>query len=401
MISIATTLRSGLIGGAAAMAFFATVGISAPVAGDIQVFKAAHIHTGDGRVIEDGVLIVEDQRIKAVGKGLEIPAGAVIIEHDGALSAGMIALRDASGTARTIAGPQRAVFRGGIISFGPSTQAANENVDDTRTLMPEARVAHAFHPQHGDFERLLAEGITTTVLSPGQASVVGGVSAAVKTSGGSIVRRDAQLNVSMSTSALRRNRYPTSYASMVAELDTLFQGGQGMFGEAKAKRVPVAISVNSRSEIMRALAFSKRHGLQASLVGAPRAGELLEAVKASGLSVILAPLGLGADLRYLRSAVALAEEGVPIGFAVDSPGQHASGLRYSAAACMAQGLSAERAWNALTADAARILGVDKRVGQLAPGLDADLVLWSGPPTELGSSVQAVYIDGALAYGGAQ
>ena len=68
---------------------------------------------------------------------------------------------------------------------------------------------------------------------------------------------------------------------------------------------------------------------------------------------------------------------------------------------MAQGLSAENAWNALTSDAASILGVDDRVGRLAPGLDADLVLWSGPPTELSSSVQAVYIDGELVHGGVQ
>ena len=57
----------------------------------------------------------------------------------------------------------------------------------------------------------------------------------------------------------------------------------------------------------------------------------------------------------------------------------------------------QNAWRGLTSDAARLAGVDERVGALEPGKDADFVLWSGDPLNLASRVEAVYVDGELAY----
>ena len=69
--------------------------------------------------------------------------------------------------------------------------------------------------------------------------------------------------------------------------------------------------------------------------------------------------------------------------------------------CVREGLAPEKAWNALTSDAARIAGVDARVGRLDRGLDADFVLWSGSPLDLGSQVVSVFVDGARVAGGAR
>jgi imidazolonepropionase-like amidohydrolase len=52
------------------------------------------------------------------------------------------------------------------------------------------------------------------------------------------------------------------------------------------------------------------------------------------------------------------------------------------------------AWNALTSEAARIAGVADRIGAIDRGMDADVVLWSGDPLDLGSRISAVYVDGA-------
>ena len=76
-------------------------------------------------------------------------------------------------------------------------------------------------------------------------------------------------------------------------------------------------------------------------------------------------------------------------------------LRISAASCIGQGLDPVVAWSALTDTAARIAGVETRVGRLAAGLDADLVLWSGHPLDLGSRPATVIVDGQMLVGGAQ
>jgi imidazolonepropionase-like amidohydrolase len=69
-------------------------------------------------------------------------------------------------------------------------------------------------------------------------------------------------------------------------------------------------------------------------------------------------------------------------------------LRFGAVMCVREGVDAKVAWNALTSDAARIAGVADRVGTLDRGMDADIVLWTGDPLDLGSRVTAVYVDGA-------
>jgi imidazolonepropionase-like amidohydrolase len=57
------------------------------------------------------------------------------------------------------------------------------------------------------------------------------------------------------------------------------------------------------------------------------------------------------------------------------------------------GLPHDRALRAVTLDAARLIGVDDRVGALAPGLEADLVIWNGDPLSPTTKAEAVYIRG--------
>jgi imidazolonepropionase-like amidohydrolase len=68
---------------------------------------------------------------------------------------------------------------------------------------------------------------------------------------------------------------------------------------------------------------------------------------------------------------------------------------FEAAMAAAHGLGREAALEALTLGAARLLGIDDRVGSLAPGKDADLVLFDGDPFETTSHVCGVVIDGRV------
>ena len=338
------------------------------VAPQVLAIRADRLLLADGQAVAPGVVLVENGRITAAGADVAVPEGATLVVHKGTASAGMIALHAAVG-------------------------AAAELRDSTRTVLPEAEVVRAFDPGHPDFGDLAAAGITSVVLAPLPVSLCGGQSALVKTSGGTVVEPNAQLALGFSAQSLRNDRGPTSFGGALAELDQKLEKPEGPFALAAQKKLPVLFEVATREDVLRAVGFAARHGLRGAVHGAPWAGELAEPIRSADLSVICGPFAIGCERRDLLAVVSLGKAGVPFGFGLDAPWDAPASLRTSAAMCVREGLDRSVAWRALTSDAARIVGAEARIGTLAPGSDADLVLWSGDPLDLSSSVVAVYVDG--------
>ena len=91
--------------------------------------------------------------------------------------------------------------------------------------------------------------------------------------------------------------------------------------------------------------------------------------------------------------------GVLCSICTDHPETPLPYLPLCAALAVKSGMAEEEALRAITWYPARIVGLDHRVGSLAPGLDADLVLWSEHPLRLSAAVRAVVVQGKLAVGG--
>lgn len=334
----------------------------------VLAIRADRLLLADGRVIEGGIVVVQDGIVRAAGADVQVPSDAARIDHKGWVSAGLIALHAYSG-------------------------ATDELNDSTRATLPEARLAWAFDPSHPELTDLLREGITSLVLTPSRRGLAGGWSAVVKTSGGEFVSREAQLELGFSDDNLSSNRFPTSHLGAVAELDRLFEKPTGALERVARGEAPVVFEVSTRADIARAIDFARRHKLVGSLSGAPWTGEVASEVKRSGLSVICAPIGVGEELRSLRAVLALGTAEVPFGFGLDAPWTHAAELRVGVAMCVREGLPRATAWRALSAEPARIAGVEKRIGGLEEGRDADIVLWSGDPLALASGVVSVFVGG--------
>lgn len=102
------------------------------------------------------------------------------------------------------------------------------------------------------------------------------------------------------------------------------------------------------------------------------------------------------------NAAFLDAQGVCVAMHSDSPwlGQR---LNLEAAKAMAAGnraglhLTAAHAIEWVTLNSAKILGLDKKIGSLEPGKNADLVIWSGDPFSVYSRADQVFIDGALVF----
>jgi imidazolonepropionase-like amidohydrolase len=161
------------------------------------------------------------------------------------------------------------------------------------------------------------------------------------------------------------------------------------------------LNTAGRDDVQRAVEFAVRHKLHGALYGAWLAGDVADAIAKSGLTLIVSPLGAGTPPRMLDSLAALDQAKVPFAFGVDAPWQSNDALRMSAAMCVRAGVSVATVWNGMTSHGAEVAGVADHVGKLEHGYDADLVLWSGDPLDLTSSVKAVYVDGRMVRGGKQ
>jgi imidazolonepropionase-like amidohydrolase len=414
VLALSTSAAPAASGGAEGV----SASLAPATAPRVLQIRAKELWTAGGTRIADGLLVVAEGRIRAVGKAAEIDPAQALVVHDGVVTAGLVGCYARSGT-------------------------AGELQDDTRTVLASADARHAFDPRSREVERALQAGITALSIVPGPGNLVGGLACVVKTSGGRVLKPEAALALSLTNTALGRStaqggfffgqaeagrdagagdaagelfaepdggpessgwstrgtRAPTSYAGALATLRRLFARDAGVFARARRGDLPVTIEAWDRHEVLRATALARELELAGAIRGAPLAGdpEVVAALKASGLGVIVGPYSAAQTTRSLASLAALAAAGVPVAFALDAPAHSPLDLRISAARAVRAGAPREAAWKALTEDAARLAGVADAAGSLAVGRDADFVLWSGDPLDLTSRPVAVYVDGQLAW----
>jgi imidazolonepropionase-like amidohydrolase len=174
--------------------------------------------------------------------------------------------------------------------------------------------------------------------------------------------------------------------------------------------VPLQLEAHREDCLRNALRLQREFGLKLILEGATEAYRLADEIAAAHVPVIVAPVvrsfrlfpQLDLKNHTVENAATLSRTGLDVllGTGGDT-GKESQFLGVAVAEAIRGGLRREAALRAVTADAARVLGVEDRVGRLAPGCDADIVVFSGEPWAPDAVVQAVFIDGQLVYGGAQ
>jgi imidazolonepropionase-like amidohydrolase len=136
------------------------------------------------------------------------------------------------------------------------------------------------------------------------------------------------------------------------------------------------------------------HGTEAHLVA--------DLLAAKGIPVLIGPLFTSRSKvelrnRSLANPGRLAAAGVEISIITDHPVVPIHFLVHQATLAVKEGLDAGTALRSITINPARVMGVEDRVGSLAAGKDADLVLWTGDPLDVMQRALAVWIGGREVY----
>lgn len=379
----------------------------------------ATVHTAAGPPLEGATIVIEGDRIAAVGE-VEPPAGAEVLDLAGRhVSPGYV-------SANTILGLTEI-----------SAVAMTNDFRETGDLNPNARAEIAVNPDSELIPVARVNGVTSALVIP-RGGDISGTSALIGLDGWTyedLTRRaPAGLHVMWPRMTPREGGFrPQPVEQQEKERDASLKRLSEAFATARAYwkarhaegepgiprhdrdvrweamgpaldgQIPVFVHASAEDEIRAALAFLEEQEISnAVIVGGADAEAVADELKRRDIPVIVAATLRNPahdsdpyDRAYTLPA-RLQAAGVRFCIADSGDGMDAANARnlpYHAAMAAAFGLSPEDALRAITADAARILGVGDELGSIQPGRLADLVITDGHPLEITSRVEQVYIAG--------
>jgi len=389
----------------------APAALATAAAQDLAV-RGELVHTMAGEPLRQGVVLVRGGKIAAVGPAseVEIPDGMRVLEA-AVVTPGLIDAHSVVGLA-------------GYLNY----EHDSDQVETSAPLQPELRALDAYNPREPLIAYLREYGVTTLHTGHAPAAVVSGQTMVVKTRG-ETVDEAVLVPLAMIASTLgdaasgAGEEYGASSRAVAALRQALVDArahaakceraeAEGKtppdrnlrheaFGEVLARRVPLLVTAQRATDILAALRLAREFELSLVLDGAAEVYDVLEQVKAAGVPVILHPtMQFGAGERANLSMETAAKlDGAGILFALQGGYEEyvpkTRVVLFEAAMAAAYGLPVRRALAAITIDAARILGLDDRIGSLEVGKDGDLALYDDDPFEFTSHCIGVVIGGRV------
>ena len=369
--------------------------------------RAGRLHTMGGKPILDGVVLVQDGKIKAVGKHGEvaIPAGTPVVAAAVA-TPGLIDAHSCVG-----------------LSGATNTPADQDQDEKTGPDQSDLRVLDGFNPDEALVEFVRREGVTVVHAVPGRANVLAGQTGVFKTMGRTAeamaLRFPAGLLVNLGEvpKATYPGKAPTTRMATAALVRQAFAKAQGRkkggppdakldaLGLALSRKIPVLFAAHRADDLRTALRLAREFKLDARLELATEGYLMADALEKAKVPVVLHPpmqrIGGSLETAHSQSASAwlLSRRKIPLAIGTGFEGYvpKTRVLRQEAAIAAAHGLGQEKALAAITLEAARMLGIDKTHGSIEPGKAADLVLYDGDCFEHATHVTHVFVGGKLGW----
>ncbi|MBV9492686.1 MAG: amidohydrolase family protein [Acidobacteria bacterium] len=392
----------------------------------VYAITGGTVHTAAGADIANGVVIVRDGLIEAVGAGIPVPADASTIDASGMhVYPGLIDAQSSLGF--PVARNQRRRFGGGARSAAQEGPA----LPDTS---PSFLAISAVKLSDDDLDAARSAGITTIATVPTN-GIFNGQSVVLNLGGGSaesrVVKTPATTQVSFNTRP--SNTYPDSLMGVISYIRQSLLDAQQYsaartvydkspagnrrpeenlasqaLGQVLRRDLPVVFNANDELMMRRAMAISREFNLRLILAGARQAYRMPDELKQANIPLFVsinwpkAPADKDdreeQPLRVIRdrqlaptSPASLAKSGAA--FALVTGGAKSADFAGGVRKAMDNGLSADDALRATTLWPARILGVDRQLGSLEKGKIANVVVTDKPIFAKDRQVKRLIIDG--------
>lgn len=323
----------------------------------------------------------------------------------------------------------------GMWEDGMGREGSDGN-EATNPVTPEMRSIDGINPFDRCFREAVACGVTTAVTGPGSANVVGGTFVAMKLYGRSmdemILKFPVAMKAAFGENPKRVYGDKATPATRMAIAAILRKALAGALDYAKKienakddpskmperdlgkeallpvirRELPLKIHCHRADDILTAIRIAKEFNVRFTLdhctEGYLIPDLLKETIEETGAGIIIGPLLTDRSKIELRNVSfsapkALYDAGIDFAMMTDHPVIPEQYLPVCAALAVREGLPEDAALRSITINAARITGIDDRVGSLEVGKDADIAVFSGHPLDFRSRCVLCTVDGQVAH----
>ena len=377
----------------------------------MYVIKNALVYTMADTGVVKADILVENGKIAAIGENLS--AETVI---------------DAAGKVVTPGFVDAHSHIGGIADLTPLGEDLNEI---TNPLTPELDAYYGINPKDKCFGYAIEQGITTSCLIPGSANVVCGWGMAYKSAGEHRLIKDpvalkAAMGINPKGCYAAKKMAPMTRMAIANLMKKYLRDVKDYMAKKAAagddatklppydlglehgipvieKKIPLKVH-SYMHDMMTLLEIAKEFDILVTMDHAQGASDFADEladphVKGVVFGPTCEPLfpGEGGKLDY-ECCKMLDDRGVNVAVMTDGPVTAINMLLYEIGEAVRKGMDPVRALGMVTVNAARILGIEDRVGSLAVGMDADILVWSALPSLAADAVlERVIIDGKTVF----
>jgi hypothetical protein len=438
-VKSSTTSAAGLLTTAAIFGLLLHGGAFRLSAGEWIAIRGAMVETvSPAGAIPDGVVLIHDGKIEAVGSEVKIPDEARIIEaHGGTLIPGIV---DPYYVVPVDRGGEPAPQQP-LVPFGRGRGFRGGGFQRPSTSLPFIRVNDGFDPASETWRMAVRSGITT----PHLVSTGFGQSAIGRTSPddplSAILNPDGNLFMAVANDSASLGQLRTGLSGRGGpgggppgvpagggggEGDQPpggrrpgggFSRGGGRGGPSDDRQTaplweacrkgerPLFVNASNAATILHVTEALKSSPQARIALVAPGAEvfQAIDVLPKTGVTVVLSPrIDVQANSQVrINPAQILHEKGMPFCLSLSSSRTDFAATQsaplFPLAILNKAGLSRQAALEAVTRVPAALLGIGDRVGSIEPGKQADLVLFDSDPFEATAGIRQVFVEGRKIY----
>ena len=377
------------------------------------LFKNGKIFTLDRNKIIYGDILVEKGKILAIDSNISSPVTKTVDLHQSIVMPGLIDCSTSLGLVESSSG-----FPG-------------DDLDEKyENIISDSKSLNGINFKDEYFKQAVSAGITTVVVNSGKSNVVGSQSCALKTWGKSLDsavisesidikctigdepkkwnqnRQETPLSRMGIINILRENLYNSKLYDIKKSKNEISLDNFSRIYESLIpvldRELPLKITANRIQDILNAIELKKEFNIDIIIDGGAESYMAVEELASNDIPVILGTCltdKSSTELinRRLDTAKILSEKSILTSISTNHPDTIVGMLLISACLLVKEGMSYEHAIKSVTYNPAMTFGLQKRIGSLEPGKDADLAIFNGDPLKSMTSNIMTVVNGEIAF----